>query len=98
MLLRKARQSQSFWQAFRQKCTLIEDAFGIPPQDQHRRVVVTGMGLVTPLGLGLQQVWEKLLQGQTGIKKLTVEDLPKASAVWEYQLILKIRKQVRRQV
>ena len=32
-----------------------------------RRVVVTGMGLVTPLDIGVSKTWEKLCQGQSGI-------------------------------
>jgi len=38
-----------------------------------RRVVVTGVGLVTPLGIGRDRVWNKLLQGEHGIQKLTDE-------------------------
>jgi 3-oxoacyl-[acyl-carrier-protein] synthase II len=44
-----------------------------------RRIVVTGMGLVTPLGCGVDMVWRRLIEGRSGIVRIhrfEVEDLP----------------------
>ena len=44
-----------------------------------RRVVVTGLGLVTPLACGTEQTWRRLLSGESGIKrieKFEVSDIP----------------------
>ena len=44
-----------------------------------RRVVVTGLGLVTPLACGVEETWARLLAGKSGARPITrfkVDDLP----------------------
>jgi len=44
-----------------------------------RRVVITGLGLVTPLACGVEETWSRLLAGQSGaspITKFKTDDLP----------------------
>lgn len=38
------------------------------------RVVVTGIGLITALGTGLEKSWKRILNGETGIDKITSYD------------------------
>lgn len=44
-----------------------------------RRVVVTGMGVVSPLGVGVERSWKALVEGQSGIRRIEsfdVSDIP----------------------
>ena len=44
-----------------------------------RRVVVTGLGMLTPLAAGVEQTWDKLISGKSGIRRVVgfdVDDLP----------------------
>ncbi|MBP1764179.1 MAG: fabF [Firmicutes bacterium] len=36
-----------------------------------KRVVVTGLGAITPIGIGKQEFWQALLEGKSGVAKIT---------------------------
>jgi 3-oxoacyl-[acyl-carrier-protein] synthase II len=45
----------------------------------NQRIVITGMGIASPLGLGVDTVWQRLLAGQSGLRRLPdaiAADLP----------------------
>src|SRR5215210_6535065 len=43
-------------------------------RSMNRRVVVTGMGMVTPLGRDLETSWEALQEGRSGVGSITLFD------------------------
>src|SRR4026208_63757 len=72
-----------------------------------RRVVISGMGCVTPLGIGRDAFWDGLLSGKSGVRRIEAFD-PSSSPVqiaaevpsfdWQAQLHPKDRKHAARTV
>jgi 3-oxoacyl-[acyl-carrier-protein] synthase II len=44
------------------------------PQESRRRIVVTGLGLFSPIGIGAEAFWSSLAAGRSGIAKITLLD------------------------
>ena len=74
---------------------------------QLRRVVITGMGCVTPIGIGRSAFWRALLKGESGVRSITSFDVSNSRVKiaaevkefdWEAQLNPKDRKHVPRTV
>lgn len=72
-----------------------------------RRVVITGMGALTPIGIGREAFWQALCNGDSGVRRIEgfdVSDSPVKIAAqvrdfdWEAQLNPKDRKHVPRTV
>lgn len=72
-----------------------------------RRVVITGMGCVTPIGLNREAFWDSLINGRSGVSKIETFDVSKSPVQiaaqvrnfdWEAQLNPKDRKHVARTV
>ncbi|WP_394177251.1 beta-ketoacyl-ACP synthase II [Yoonia maritima] len=53
-----------------------------------RRVVVTGLGLVTPLADGVDESWERILDGQSGAGKITGFDASKLTTQYACEVPL----------
>jgi 3-oxoacyl-[acyl-carrier-protein] synthase II len=45
-----------------------------PGGGERRRVVVTGIGLVSPVGIGVEETWRAILDGRSGVGPITLFD------------------------
>jgi 3-oxoacyl-[acyl-carrier-protein] synthase II len=72
-----------------------------------RRVVITGMGCVTPIGIGRKAFWSALIRGESGVRRIESFDTSNSPVKiaaevtgfdWEAQLNPKDRKHVPRTV
>ena len=72
-----------------------------------RRVVITGMGCVTPIGIGREAFWSGLQNGESGVRRIESFDVSKSPVKiaaevrdfdWQSQLNAKDRKHVPRTV
>src|SRR6266699_31965 len=72
-----------------------------------RRVVITGMGCVTPIGIGRNAFWSALTRGESGVRRIESFDVSESPVKiaaevrgfdWEAQLNPKDRKHVPRTV
>ena len=55
---------------------------GMPEAQQLQASAVparAGLGVVSPLGTGVDQVWQRLVAGESGISRIPYETLPEAS-------------------
>jgi 3-oxoacyl-[acyl-carrier-protein] synthase II len=57
-------------------CANCGSAFsGHGPGNLRRRVVVTGVGAITPVGIGAEETWRALLEGRSGVSRITEIDV-----------------------
>src|SRR5712691_1531290 len=72
-----------------------------------RRVVITGMGCVTPIGIGRESFWRALQRGESGVRRIEGFDISESPVKiaaqvqnfdWQAQLNPKDRKHVPRTV
>src|SRR5574338_159429 len=59
----------------------------MPTNPTERRVVVTGLGVVTPVGNTVADFWSNLIAGQCGVNKITLFD----ASAFDTQIAAEVR-------
>src|SRR6266436_7396707 len=57
-----------------------KDPSSVRKPDYDRRVVVTGLGVVSPVGNDVQTAWGNLVRGQSGLREITKFDVARYEA------------------
>ena len=60
-----------------------------------RRVVITGLGALTPVGNNTEEFWSALKQGKSGIGPITKFDVSEKNAAGEFRYVTRIAGEVR---
>jgi len=60
-----------------------------------RRVVITGLGALTPVGNTVEEFWSALTQGKSGIGPITKFDTSEKHASGEFKFVTRIAGEVR---
>ena len=77
------------------------------PDPIRRRVVITGMGFVSPIGIGREAFWKSLHEGVSGVRRISAFDVSDSAVQiaadvpdfdWQSELQVKDRKHVPRTV
>ena len=55
------------------------------------KVVITGMGTVNPLGLNVQETWQNVIRGVSGVGPITLFDTKNWQSEWLVQIACEVK-------
>ena len=57
-----------------------------------RRVVITGMGAITPVGLSVEEFWNSVKEGKTNFAEVTRFDSQITERIWQQRSTILIQR------